>query len=119
MSEMSRARFEQSRFPVQKESEFQQLRNSIERVFAPACVAKFLKRLNKAHIPVRHFEDALADGQFDGVDEQLARSGRTARELYEALTVSDQSLIREFYLTTLEKVDVALRRKFREIYYCH
>ena len=119
MSEMSRVQFEQARFPVQKESEFQQLRSAIERVFAPACVKRFLKRLDKAHIPVRHFEDALAGGHFDRVDEQLARSGRTARELYESLTVSDQSLIREFYLTTLEKVDVALRSKFREIYYCH
>ena len=119
MSEMSRAHFEQARFPVQKETEFQQLKSSLERIFAPACVAKFLKRLDKAHIPVRHFEDALAGGHFDRVDKQLAQSGRTARELYESLTVSDQSLIREFYLTTLEKVDVALRSKFREIYYCH
>jgi len=119
MSEMSRVHFEQAGIPVQKQTEFQQLKAAIERVFAPERVAKFLKRLDKAHIPVRHFEDALAAGHFDRVDEQLARSGRTARDLYEALTVSDQSLIREFYLTTLEKVDVALRSKFREIYYCH
>ncbi|MBV9608256.1 MAG: hypothetical protein JO187_01755 [Acidobacteria bacterium] len=116
---MSRMHFQQAGIPVQKESEFQQLKAAIERVFSPDRVAKFLKRLDKARIPVRHFEDALAGEHFDQVDEQLARSGRTALDLYEALTVSDQSLIREYYLTTLEHVDVSLRSKFREIYYCH
>ena len=119
MSEMSRAHFEQAGIPVQKESEFQQLKNAIKRVFAPAFVSTFLKRLHKAHIPVRHFEDALRGGHLDRVDRELSRSGNTARELYESLTVSDQSLIREFYLTALERVDDRLRSKFREIYYCH
>src|SRR5262249_17223673 len=114
MSEMSRAHFEQAGIPVQKESEFQQLKSVIERVFAPAFVTTFLKGLDKARIPVRHFEDALAGGHFDRVDRDSSRSGHTARELYESLTVSDQSLIREFYLTALERVDDRLRSKFRE-----
>ncbi len=38
------------------------------------------------------------------------------KQLYEALTVSDQAQMREFYLTTLEEVDLPLREKFSKLY---
>jgi hypothetical protein len=36
--------------------------------------------------------------------------------LYEALPVSDQAQMREFYLSRLESVEVALRHKFKRLY---
>jgi hypothetical protein len=39
-----------------------------------------------------------------------------ARQLYESLPVSDQAQMREFYLSKLEGVDVALRHKFKKLY---
>jgi hypothetical protein len=36
--------------------------------------------------------------------------------LYKALTLSDQAQMREFYLSKLEGVEVALRHKFKKLY---
>jgi len=36
--------------------------------------------------------------------------------LYEALPLSDQAQIREFYLSKVEEVDAALRTKFHKLY---
>ena len=41
---------------------------------------------------------------------------RRPRQLYEALTVSDQALMREFYLERIEKVNVKVREKYQKIY---
>jgi len=111
--------FEQAKIPVLKQAEYEELRGVVQRVFAPARVKKFLKRLEKDRIRVRDFESALARGHFERVDEVLSKSGRSARQIYDSLAVSDQAQIRELYLSTLEEVDDRLRSKFREIYRCH
>jgi len=36
--------------------------------------------------------------------------------LYQALPLSDQAQMREFYLSQLETVDIALRHKFKKLY---
>jgi len=36
--------------------------------------------------------------------------------LYQSLTMSDQALMREFYLSKIEEVDTALRHKFKKLY---
>ena len=38
------------------------------------------------------------------------------RSCIEALTLSDQAQMREFYLSKLETVDQALRHKFKKLY---
>ena len=48
------------------------------------------------------------------MDDTLAKSG--AQKLYQALTVSDQAQMREFYLSRVEEVDSALRTKFQQLY---
>jgi hypothetical protein len=50
------------------------------------------------------------------VDSVLAGSGRSAKQLYGALALSDQALIREFYLERIEKVEPGLREKFQKVY---
>ncbi len=40
----------------------------------------------------------------------------SAAQLYQALPVSDQAQMREFYLSKLEGVDMALRHKFKKLY---
>jgi hypothetical protein len=113
---MAQLGFEQAKIPVQKQAEYEEFRGVIQRVFAPAKVEKFLKRLEKAHIRVRDFESALARGHFERVDEVLGQSGRAAKQIYESLPTSDQAQIRELYLSALEQVEDRLRSKFREIY---
>ncbi len=107
--------FEQATIKVEQEKEFGELRGAIERVFRPEQVEKFLKRLEKEGVRVRHWDQVVAQGLLERVDEQLAKS-TTARKLYEALTVPDQAQMREFYLSKLEAVSLELRTKYKKIY---
>ena len=45
-----------------------------------------------------------------------AKSDLSAWQLYQALPLSDQAQMREFYLSKLETVDTALRHKFKKLY---
>jgi hypothetical protein len=56
-------------------------------------------------LAARALEDAV--GKQDGLN---------ASQLYEALPVSDQAQMREFYLSKLEGIDAALRHKFKKLY---
>ncbi len=116
---MAQMQFERAGIPIQSEADFLQLRDAIERVFGPELAAKFLKRLDRAGIPVRRFEAMLAGGYLEKVDPVLGRGGRTAQQIYDALSTSDQAQVREFYLQRLEQVGDELRSKFRKIYYCN
>ena len=108
--------FQQAQIPVQKTEEFEQLRSAIERVFVPGTVEKFFKKAQSADVRIRQFEKALEEKLLEQTDALLGKSGRPARQLYESLALSDQALIREFYLERLEQVDPALRAKFQKIY---
>jgi hypothetical protein len=50
------------------------------------------------------------------VGESPASSDLSAWQLYQALPVSDQAQMREFYLSKLEGIDGALRHRFRKLY---
>ncbi|MGD9713262.1 MAG: hypothetical protein AB7V46_14510, partial [Thermomicrobiales bacterium] len=49
-------------------------------------------------------------------DPELARSGRKARQLYEAMALSDKAQVREFYLVRLEQAGDETREKFAAVY---
>ena len=104
--------FEQAAIKVQKEQEFSRLQAAVERAFLPETAERFLKQLDRKRIRVRNLDAALAERVLEAVGEP----GLHARELYEALPVSDQALLREFYLSKLEGVDTALRHKFKRVY---
>ena len=109
---MSQATFQQAGIPVEKGAEFQELKAGIERVFSPAVVEQFFKKLESKGIRVRQFEKVLDKKLLERFG--LKQSG--ARKLYDALSVADQSQIRELYLRTLEQVDDGVRQKFFKIY---
>jgi hypothetical protein len=108
--------FQQAPIAVQKTEDFEQLKAAIERVFGPAAVQKFYGRLESKNVGVREFEKIVNSGLMEMVDATLARSGKTAKELYESLALSDQALMREFYLEKIEQVDPATRNKYRKVY---
>ncbi len=108
--------FEQAEIKVQREEEFQRLKAAIVRSLSPAAAGAFLGRLRGRGLRVRQWEEILAARLLEQTDLELKRSGRNAKELYEALPLSDQALIREFYLEQVEKVDGALRRRFYTVY---
>jgi len=104
--------FEQAAIKVEKAQEFARLQSAVEQAFLPERVKRFLKQLDRKGIRVRDFDAILAQRVLEGVGEP----GLTARQLYESLPVSDQAQMREFYLSKLEGVDVALRHKFKKLY---
>ena len=108
--------FEKALIKVEREKEFGELKGAITRVFAQSKAEKFLKRLDSRGTRVRDWDAVLGSGALDREDETLAKSGTTAQKLYEALTVSDQAQMREFYLSQIEEIDPALRTKFRKLY---
>ena len=105
--------FEQGVIKVEKEREFGDLKAAVEKAFAADGVTKFLKVLDGRGIRVRDLNAAFAN---DVIDRVTGDKVGTARSLYESLPVSDQSQVREFYLSKVEEVDPALRAKFHKLY---
>ena len=104
--------FEQAAIKVQKAQEFARLQGAIEQAFLPERVERFLKQLDRKGIRVRNFDAVLAQRVLEGFGE----AGLDARQLYQALPLSDQAQMRELYLSKLESVDIALRHKFKKLY---
>ena len=104
--------FEKAEIRVEKEQEFAGLQAAVEKAFLPEKAEQFLKQLDRNGIRVRDFDAVLAKKILEGFSEAAAN----AQKLYRALTVSDQAQIREFYLSKLEGVDIALRHKFKKLY---
>src|SRR5215468_1963418 len=107
--------FEQATIKVEQEKEFGELKAAIERVFRPEKVEKFLRRVDKEGVRMRQWDQVIAKGVIEHVDDKFGKS-TTARKLYEALPVSDQAQMREFYLSKLEAVSQELRTKYKKIY---
>jgi len=108
--------FEQAALKVENEAEFEELRGAIVRAFAPATIESFLKQLRSHNLRVRDVDGILAKRLIEKVDQVLAKSGKAAQGLYQALPVSDQAQMREFYLSRVEEVDAELRTKFQKLY---
>jgi hypothetical protein len=98
--------FEQAVFAVQNEQGFQQLAQRIEAAFAANRTDLFLASVAGKKLRVRQFEQILDKGLL----------GKDSPELYKALPISDQALIREKYLARIEKVPTELRQRFLKIY---
>ncbi len=113
---ISRTPFQQAGLAIEKLAEFEQLRSAVTRVFAPGTEERFLRLLQRKGVPIRDFERVRREQLLEQADPRLAQSGATAQQLYGALTVSDQAQMREFYLTTLEALDLSLREKYNKLY---
>ncbi|HKW18097.1 MAG TPA: hypothetical protein VJO35_11365 [Terriglobales bacterium] len=106
--------FEQATIKVEKEKEFEELKSAIMRAFAPEAVEKYLKRVLKSGLRIRDFDSVLTKG----VLEQVGATGKrqSAKELFEALTLTDRAQMKEFYLFKIEEVGPQLRKKYQKIY---
>ncbi len=104
--------FEQAAIRIEKVEEFQQLQHAIESVLSPEKVMDFLKGLQRGKIRVRDFESVIVTHRLDAVTGKILNS----RQLYNALSLSDQAQLREFYLSKIEEVEPALRARFHKVY---
>ena len=102
--------FEQAAIKVENAQEFARLQAAVEQVFLPDKVERFLKQMDRKGIRIRDFDAVLAQRVLDGDTAQ------NSQQLYQALVLSDQGQMREFYLSKLESVDIALRHKFKKLY---
>ena len=112
----TRSPFQQAGIRVDKLDEFEQLRSATARLFAPDEVERFLRLLRRKGVPIRDFHRVLRENLLEQADATLAKSDNTAQRLYDALSVSDQAQMREFYLTALEAVAQPLREKYNKLY---
>ena len=108
--------YEQAQIPVQQAEAFEQLRTALERIFSSPAFEKLFRRLESKSVAAREFEKILELGLLEKADAALAGAGKTAQQIYRSLPVSDQAVMREFYLDRLEKVDTKLRLKYRKVY---
>jgi hypothetical protein len=106
--------FEQATIKIQKQEEYSLLQGAVEQAFRPEKTEGFLKLLDRKGIRVRDFDGVLTARALE--DAAGSQSGLSALQLYQALPLSDQAQMREFYLSKLEGIDVTLRHKFRKLY---
>jgi len=104
--------FEQAAIKVEKAQEFAKLQAAVQQTFLPETVERFLKLLDRKGIRIRNFEAVLAARALENVTKSDVKSWT----LYQALTVSDQAQMREFYLSKLEEVEAPLRHKFKKLF---
>ena len=116
MQSEPRPAFQQAGLKVEKLEEFEQLRSALKRVFGSQKVESFLRLLQRQGVPIRDFDRVLRERLLETADATPASGGKSAKQLYEALSVSDQAQIRELYLTALEEVELPLREKYSKLY---
>ena len=106
--------FQRAEIKVESEKEFDELKAAIDRAFGADKVEKFLQHIQSSGIRVRDFESVLSKGILERSGDK--KSIANYQGLYGALPLSDQSQMREFYLSKLEELDPALRTRFKKLY---
>jgi hypothetical protein len=108
--------FEQAAIKIEKQQEYGKLQAVVEQVFSAAKTEQFLKQLDRKGVRIRDFDGVLAARALEEVAGAQGDSKLSAWQLYQALPLSDQAQMREFYLSKLETVETALRHKFKKLY---
>jgi hypothetical protein len=103
--------FTQAKLAIGNEPAFREFTAVLEQVFSAANVERFLKSVGKKGLRVRQFEQVCDAGLLDAY-----HGGKSVPELWQQITVADQSQVREQYLTKLEEVTPEVRQKFAKLY---
>jgi hypothetical protein len=111
-SDRKKMAFEQATIKVEKESEFGELKAAITRAFAAKKVEKYLKKMASTGLRIRDFDSVLTKR----VLEQVGALSGSAKDLYAALTLTDQAQMKEFYLSKIEEASPELRAKYQKLY---
>jgi len=98
--------YEQATIAVANQQGFEAVKSAIDNAFSSAKISDFLKSLERSKLRIRHFEEVADAGKL----------GPQTAAAYKSLGDGDQGMIREHYLSTLEKVDPALRAKYLKVY---
>ena len=93
---------------------FAELKSLIGNALSGPGIDSFLQTMKRYGYKVRQFEKVLEDHILEQIPG--ATASKSAEELYSEMNASDQGLIREFYLTEIEKVPVEWRTKYKKLY---
>ncbi len=100
------ALYERPAMDIVDATTFAEVKQTIAGAFAPGNVETFLQSVERAGVRIRHFETVLNAGKL----------GKGTAALYAKLSNGDQGQIREFYLASVEQVELPLRDKHFKIY---
>jgi hypothetical protein len=100
------ALYERPAMDIVDATTFAEVKQTITTAFAPGNVEKFLKSVERAGMRVRDFEKVVTAGKL----------GTGVAAEYAKLSNGDQGQIREFYLASVEQVELKLRDKHFKIY---
>ncbi len=98
--------YTQAVIAVKDQHAFGAVKQAIDAAFSSGNVSAFLDSLQRSKLRIRHFEEVAHAGKL----------GSDVESTYQALGDGDQGMIREHYLSTLEKVDPELRGKYLKVY---
>ncbi len=98
--------YEQAEIPVENAQGFGVVKGAVDAAFSTAKVNDFLRSLQSSKLRIREFEEVLKAGKL----------GPSSASEYAKLGNGDQGMIRELYLSSLEKVDPELRKKYLKVY---
>jgi hypothetical protein len=100
------ALYERPAMDIVDAATFGEVKKAVADSYAKGNVEKFLKSVERSGLRIRNFEAVLKAGKLG--------TGTAAQ--YEKLSNGDQGQIREFYLASLEQVELPLRDKFFKLY---
>jgi hypothetical protein len=100
------ALYERPAMEITDASTFNAVKSTIESTFSAGKVESFLKALDRSKLRIRDFEAVAKAGKL----------GPQTAAQYASLSDGDQGQVREFYLASLEKVELSLRDKYFKIY---
>ncbi len=98
--------YEQAAIAVENHQVFHSVKGAIDAAFSSGSVDNFLRSLERGKFRIRDFEEIAGAGKL----------GTHVASEYKQLGDGDQGMIREHYLSTLEKVDPDLRGKYLKVY---
>ncbi len=98
--------YTQAVIAVKDQHAFSAVKQAIDTAFSSGNIAAFLDSMQRSKLRIRHFEEVAHAGKL----------GSDVETTYHALGDGDQGMIREHYLSTLEKVDPELRKKYLKVY---
>ncbi len=100
------ALYERPAMDIVDATTFAEVKQAITSAFAPGNVEKFLQSVDRAGVRIRSYETVLQSGLL----------GKETALRYGKLSNGDQGQIREFYLASVEQVELKLRDKHFKIY---
>jgi hypothetical protein len=102
----SSALYERPVMSVLDQPTYDAVKTAIADSFRSQNVEKFLRSLEQSGLRIRNFEAVLTAGKL----------GSATAAQYAKLSNGDQGQIREFYLASLEQVELNLRDKYFKLY---